>query len=129
MRKSNKIERVTERFLISFIPEGSIVKTSKGELRYISAIINGILYSLDYITSPEDIFLAFQKLSYPMSVIEPLQPGNMSQPYVQTNSHAIYIGINTEAMQAIAEVLHHLDAPDKPCSSEVRKLYEDLLKF
>jgi len=98
MEKKKIHQKQLQNFLQKFLPEAKVIKSPLTELEYVSAIIYDIMYKLNYYVTIQEVFLAFQNLSYSISVVEPRSVGKMSSPYNETNSHSIYIGIEVKSL-------------------------------
>ncbi|ALM47855.1 hypothetical protein AMR72_02450 [Flavobacterium psychrophilum] len=122
-------QNLLESFLLKFIPEDKVTGSSETELRYISSLISDLLYHVNYFTTIDAVFTAFENLSYPISVIEPLKKGNCAIPYVQTNSNTIYIGVQTSALKKISEICNYYETPGFELPPDRHKLYLDFLKL
>jgi hypothetical protein len=100
-----------ERFISEFLPEKKLErKYSQLELTAVAGTIISALDNINYTVSLEDIFKAFRNLSYPMSVIEPMNAAFTGQPYIDTNSHAIYIAVSRAQLKALSLAGHNNDA-------------------
>lgn len=94
-----------ERFILLFLPELKIdSKTPELELSTITINIVRVLECIELSTSINDIFEAFRNLSYPIAVIEPQNENIKGQPYSDTNSHAIYIGVNLDKLKELSSI-------------------------
>lgn len=122
-------QNLLEIFLLKFIPEDRVTYSPNTELRHISQVISDVLYHLNYYMTIETVFTAFENLSYPISVIEPVKKGNISQPYVQTNSNTIYIGVQIGALERVLEICNYYETPGIELSPDLRKSYLDFLKL
>lgn len=91
-----------ERLLNVLLPEGALSQRKAFELKNIYAIVNAVINNFGQDTTIEAIFDSFYTLKYPMSVIEPLR-GQVLKPYVTTNSHVIYIGIDKHSLENLIE--------------------------
>jgi len=104
-----------ERFNLLFLPELKIDrKIPQLELRTIATNIVKVLECIGLSTSVNDIFEAFRNLSYPIAVIEPQYENIKGQPYSETNSHAIYIGVNLDKLKELSSIPDNInDANNK----------------
>ena len=119
------------RFITSFLPEVITVnKSSNTELTYVTGILN-ILFTKMYgmHLNPDLIFEAFESLTYGISVIEPRKPSRTSQPYIETNSHAIFINISPLTMHDMEILANYEENNNKSLSMESGELLLKLELF
>jgi len=113
-----------ERFIREFLPEKKLERKYRQlELTAIAGVIIPAIDYIGYTVSLESIFEAFRRLSYPMSVIEPQHAGMSGQPYIDTNSHAIYIAVDTKQLRALPKIaLGPQVSGKKPTGNKVQDL-------
>lgn len=90
------------RFIKLFLPEGEINRRDKNELRIITAILKSLLMPLGKKISTDALLKGFSEMSYRIAVEEPIKDGEESIAYIATNSHSIYIGVDTGCLQQLS---------------------------
>jgi len=114
-----------EEFLRRFLNEAKIEKKSnENELTTISVCISSILKLADLKANAELVFTAFRNLGYPVSVLEPTDM-KKPQPYIDTCSHAIYIGIDSAEFKKLQSLLPSIN---NKTLSESQKLFAKVIK-
>jgi len=104
--KSEKLQNDSlEQFITLILPEGKIIESKNSELTAISKLIISVVNSIGLSTTIEAVFNVFYKLHYSMSVVEPRQEKD-SKPYRDTNSHAIYIGVNADKLTQLSDYVN-----------------------
>lgn len=120
---------VLERFITTFLPEGKIQHRGGNELRYVEEILRSIVPSIAMEISCDDLFQAFTSLSYSIAVTEPLNAGEKQKPYLDTNSHAIYIGLDADQLATLKIYVDTLYLKKQMLSGKGLKFYEQLMTF
>ena len=91
-----------ERFVTSFLPEGTINhRGKKNELRLIANTLSILLQSIGREFALETLLQCFNNLSYVIAVVEPLDKGEQSAAYLATNAHSICIGIDAVSLKKL----------------------------
>jgi len=92
---------VLEALITTYLPEAKIDKKSnENELTNITGYISAILNAAKLKVNEELVFTAFSNSEYPISVVEPTDV-KKPKPYIDTCSHAIYIGIDGAALRKL----------------------------
>jgi hypothetical protein len=129
MKKKELSENELLHFLKLLLPEGKIGKANSSiELKTIVNVVSIVLETINRRSSFESIFNAFQKLSYPLSVVEPVDVGTKLKPYISTNSHAIFIGVDVDVLTTLKRFAASPNN-EKSASHENRAIHEKLMQF
>ena len=115
-----------ERFITLFLPEGKLVCDEELELLRVSKLIALVLGIVHQQTTPNVIFEAFYNLRYPMSAVEPLQKGEILQPYIDTNSHALYLAIDSDKLTGLVEFSKAISRQDNPVPAKFKNMLKVL---
>nr|WP_322625879.1 hypothetical protein [uncultured Flavobacterium sp.] len=131
MKKLPLLPQSLEHFIKHFLPEGTLRYNENLELRSIAGVIERFFHFEDHPTAIQRIFEVFYKLHYPMSVVEPLEEGNILQPYIVTNSRRIYIAIDFDKLHQINKLSKILVTEDPIIPCELKNtfnLFQEFLK-
>ena len=128
MKKGKLQNESLEQLIGLLLPEGKIIEDKNFELTEISLVLLTIINSIGFHTTLEAIFNAFYNLHYPMSVIEPLQVKD-SKPYIDTNSHAIYIAVNADKLTLLNEYFRFLHTEKQLVPESLIDIHKLLQQF
>ncbi|KGO95068.1 hypothetical protein [Flavobacterium subsaxonicum] len=122
---------IVTRFITSFLPEIlPATQSATTELTHITTVLNTLftkMYGLHI--NAEVIFEAFESLAYCISVIEPRKPSMGSKPYIETNSHAIFLNVAPIAMHDMEILAAYQQNDDQSLSMESGELLLKLELF
>lgn len=118
-----------ECFILLFLPEGKTEQKGTNELRLIENILAGVLQAVGMQTSIDDLFAAFQNLSYSIAVVEPREEGLHLGPYEATNSHAIHIGVDGKSLLRLKTTAKLIGEGKISQSQDYAALYKELVNF
>lgn len=118
------------RELISeYLPEGKIDRRPSLELMKISETIIKILAAFHIRTSIDAIYDAFYSMQYPIIAIEPSLPTKTLLPYIETNSHLLYIGINLDKLEKLYTFARSLKGIQKSNYKQSAQFFEKLSSY
>jgi len=119
-----------ERFVTAFLPEGAINhRDKKNELRRVGNTLAILLQSVGRDLALETLLQCFKNLSYAIAVIEPLEKGEQSAAYLDTNAHSICIGIDAISLRKLTVFAEVIAKNQRYRSKDSRFLAGQLMAF
>ncbi|WP_185965566.1 hypothetical protein [Flavobacterium zepuense] len=118
-----------EQFIKQFLPEGVLAHNENLELMSISKLIARVYQTVNESDTVEIIFNAFYNLRYPMSVVEPVHESRKFLPYLTTNSHRIYVAIDSSRIIEINNLLEIAIRQEPLIPSELKDAYRNFSQF
>jgi len=129
MEKIKMWDGSLEKFIVEFLPEGTLLYDKNPELIAASFLINIFFYRENDTSVIEQTFDAFTRLGYPISVVEPLLETRKYRPYMDTNSNSIYIAINPEKFNDLTGLLQLWKESEPVIPCELKEMYNLLHQF
>jgi len=118
-----------EQFIEQFLPEGVLANNENLEIISISKLISRVYYTDNEFTNVEKTFNAFYKLRYPMSVMEPVHENRKFLPYITTNSHKIYVALDSSRIIELNKLIELAIKQEPLIPSELKDAYRNFSQF
>jgi len=127
MRKLS--EKSLTHFVKRFLPEGPLVQDNKTELRSIMRLLERLFFPIEKRIFIDDVFTIFSNMKYHISVIEPIDNGELPNPYVITNSQNIFIAIDYDKLLDLVEISRAFTITDYKIPNDLITDFNNIQQF